>query len=180
MMRNNRCYAKKHIPLLIWALTIFCPLIVLSATDAALGREDKGHVKSLDGIPEDLHIVYGTGATHAEWGRSTYEISANGRVVYEETRGSRTGGSSQKKYYRITKKEIQHIVKQIRKNHFFSLNSRYSNPKIRDGWSSHISVRMDNQTHTVSVMNVSPPEFSAIAHVIKNVIYKKKPVKHDD
>jgi hypothetical protein len=173
---NNRYHIKNLRLFLIWALAAVCSLIVISVTDAA-DKADKIHVKALDGIPEDLYIVYSTGATHAEWGRTTYEISADGGVVYEESRGLGNKGSRQTKCYRLTEKELKTIVKTIRENNFFDMNQHYSHPHIMDGWSSSIVVTLDHKTHSVSVMNLRQREFDTIAYVIKSIIDKKRPIK---
>lgn len=162
---------------LMSAFVAVCSLAVVSG----IGAEDKAEkvrVKALDGIPEDLHIVYGTGATHAEWGRTTYEISADGTVVYEESGGRGNEGSRQTKYYRLTEKELQIIVRTIRENNFFGLNRHYSHPHIMDGWSSSVFVTLDHKTHSVSVMNFHKQELDAIACVIQSIIDRKKPIKN--
>jgi hypothetical protein len=175
LMDKNNHYVWNYVGLLlVLVLMVLCALTHVTAAPVE-DEEDKNQIKALDGIPQDLAIVYGTGATHAEWGRSTYRISADGKVVYEKTSGRQSTGSKQKKFYSLTKEEMQLIVKKIRDNRFFSLNARYSNTKIRDGWSSFISVTMDQKTHSVSVMNTHQGEFSAIANVISNIIGNKQP-----
>lgn len=173
---DNHCLRNYVGFLLVLALSVFCSLTKVTVT-SALDETDKNQVKALDGIPEDLVIVYSSGATHARWGRSTYTISADGKVVYKKTWGSGGEGSREEKYYRLTKKELQLIIKKIKDSGFFSLNRYYSNPKIRDGKSSHISVTMDGKTHSVSVINTHQKEFNEIASLISYFIDKKKPKK---
>lgn len=175
MNKDKHCIGNCVGFVLLLVLAVLCTLTNITAAQVE-GEADKVQVKALDGIPQDLTIVYGTGATHAEWGRSTYMISADGKVVYEKTRGRQdAGGSRQKEYYSLTKNEMQSIIKTIRGNNFFSLNARYSNTKIRDGWSSFLSITMDQKTHSVNVSNTRQGEFSAIANVITNIIGNKKP-----
>ena len=157
----------------------FSVLVFPTMVTVALAADEKsvGPAKALDGIPKDLSIVYGTGATHAEWGRTTYRISADGKVSYEKTRGSRSTGSRQQEDYRLTREELQSIIAVIQDNGFFSLDNHYSNPKVHDGWSSYISVSMGNTSHTVAVMNIRQKEFAEIAGFITQIVDKKRTTK---
>lgn len=175
MNKDDHCIRNYVGFLLVLTLSVFSSLTM--ATIASAADETKVQVKALDGIPEDLAIVYGSGATHAEWGRSTYRISADGKVLYEKTRGSRSAGSIQQEYYNLTKEELQFIINKIKDNRFFSLNEHYRNPKIRDGFSSYISVTMDKKTHSVSVMNTHQKEFNEISNLIDNIMGRKKQAK---
>jgi len=176
MNKDNRCFQNYVGLLLVLLLSVFCFLTKISAVSAA-DETDNVQVKALDGIPEDLAIVYGSGATHAEWGRSLYKISADGNAVYEETRGRQSTVSRQQEYYQLTRGELQLIIKKIKDNRFFSLNEQYSNPKIRDGSSSYISVTMDKKTHSVSMINSYQKEFDEIAGLIVGIIDNKKSIK---
>ncbi len=90
---------------IVLALYIICSLIGQTITSFADGT-DKVQVRALDGIPADLSIAYGTGATHAERGRTTYRISADGKVLYEKTRGSRSTGTRVQEQYRLTVEDV--------------------------------------------------------------------------
>ena len=173
---NNGGWSRIALHGLVWALAACCPLVAASLTDAATGADSAG-IETRNEIPADLSIVYSTGSTHAEWGGSTYEISADGRVAHTKAQGPRGAQSAQTKYYRLTEKELSLIVETIRKNHFFGLDQHYYHPHIRDGWSSRLLVTMDRKTHSVSVMNVRQQEFAAIAHLISGILAKKKPSK---
>lgn len=176
MNKYNRCLQNYVGLLSILLLSVFCMLTNVNAVSAA-DETDNVQVRDLDGIPEDLDIVYNSGATHAEWGRSTYKISADGKVVYEETRGRQSAVSRHQEYYQLTKKELQLIIKKIKDNRFFSLNEQYSNSKIRDGSSSYITVTMNKKTHSVSVINVYKKQFNEIADLIVDIIDRKKSTK---
>ena len=173
MNKGNHCVWNYVGSLLVLVLSVVCPLTTMTVASAA-DETDNVRTKGLDGIPEDLSIVYGSGATHAAWGRSTYRISADGKVVYEKTRGSQSAGSRKREYYQLTTEELQLIINKIKDNRFFSLNEHYSNPKIRDGFSSYISVTMDKKTHSVAVMNTQQKEFNEIRSLIDNIMSKKK------
>ena len=165
---------RSHVGCLL-AFCVFSFLIVAPLVSA----EDKTNelqVKALPGIPEDFLIVYGTGATHAEWGRTTYRISADGKATCEKTKGSRTKGTKKLEHYQLTKGELKLMIKKINDAHFSDLKEQYSNPKIMDGSSSYISVTMDKQSHSVVVRNTSQREFSEIANLIQTIIGKKKPI----
>ena len=174
LMSKNDYYVRNHIGfLLVAVLSVVCSLTTVTVTSAA-GETGKVHINALDGIPEDFAIVYGTGATHAGWGRTTYSISADGKVLYEKTKGSQIKGSRVQEQYRLTKEELQLIIKIIQDNGFFGLDKHYSNRKVHDGWSSYISVTVDKKTHSVGVMNTHKKEFDEIAGMIRNIVDKKR------
>lgn len=161
----------------IWIYAVFFGLLTSAVIVSAAEETREGGLKALQGIPEDLAIVYGSGATHAERGRMTCRISADGMVVCEKSRGRPGAVVRKQEYYRLTKAELQQIVRTIEKNRFFSLDKSYSNPKIRDGSSRYITVTMDNRTHSVSVINTHQKGFDEIVSLINNIIGRKKPIK---
>ena len=156
------------------AFLAFC-LLTVAPIVFANDKTTELQVKALPGIPEDFLIIYGTGATHAERGRTTYRISADGKATCEKRRRSGATVTRQLKQYQLTKEELKLIIKKINDVHFFNLKEYYSNPKIRDGSSSYIRVTMQKQSHSVGVLNTSIDEFSEIANLINTIIGKKKP-----
>lgn len=162
-----------------WAVTVFWGILTAVLIASAAEDAKEGQVKAMEGIPGDLSIIYGSGATHAERGRTTRRISADGVVVVEKSRRKPNGMERQKEYYQLTKAELQKIMRAIEKNDFFDLDKSYSNPRIRDGSSSYISVTMDNRTHSVSVINTSQKDFNEITSLINTIIGRKKPIKHE-
>ena len=123
----------------------------------------------LEGVPSDFSLVYGTGATHADWGRTTYRISADGKVLHERSRRSQR----QKKEYLLTKEDMAAIISKIRERRFFDLEEHYANPKVHDGWSSYITVTMDGRKHGVSLRNMHQADFGAVAETISSTISRR-------
>lgn len=158
------------------AITIGCLLMSVTFPRAEEPLETS-KIKALPGIPEDLEIVYGWGATHAERGRSSYSIRADGTVVYERT--SFRGGSvnRQSQHFLLTKKELQSLIKVIEDNNFFELNEQYSNPRIRDGSSAHLSVKINGKLHSVTKINIKVKAFDRITDLIENIMKDKKPIQ---
>ena len=157
------------------AFLAFC-LLTVAPIVFANDKTTELQVKALPGIPEDLLIVYGTGATHAERGRTTYRISADGKATCEKRRRSGATVARQLKQYQLTKEELKLIIKKVNDVHFFNLKEHCSNPKIRDGSSSYITLTMEKQSHSVGLLNTSIHEFSEIANLITTIIDKKKPM----
>src|SRR5512139_2393720 len=71
-LRYDQCL-RSHVGYLL-AFFAFC-LLTVAPIVFANDKTNELQVKALPGIPEDFVIVYGTGATHAERGRTTYRIS---------------------------------------------------------------------------------------------------------
>src|SRR5512137_2978939 len=59
-----------------------------------------------DKIPKDLFIFYGSGACHAEWGRTEISIDANGQGLCEEGSSELLLEEGQKIEYEIFRKEF--------------------------------------------------------------------------
>ena len=162
--------------LLVPVLLVLWSFTHTAAASSADETDSKVQVKALDGIPRDLAIVYGTGATHAGWGRTTYRVSADGRATYEKTRGVGSKGSREKKRYALTAEELTLIMNKIKDTGFFGLAESYADPKKRDGWSSYITVTMDGKTHGVSIRNIHQNEFDAVAGIISKTVGDKQPI----
>jgi hypothetical protein len=165
---------RSHVSYLL-AFFVFC-LLPVAPIDSAEDKTNEHQVKTLPGIPEDFLIIYGTGATHAEGGRTTYRISADGKATCIKTKGRRTKETRKVEHYQLTRGELKLIIKKINDVHFSDLKEQYSNPQIMDGSSSYISVTMDKQSHSVVLLNTSKREFSEIANLIETIIGKKKPI----
>ncbi len=166
--------SRSHVRYLLTFLASF--LLTVAPIALAEEKTNELQVRALAGIPEDFLIIYGTGATHAERGRTTYRISADGKASCEKTRRSGSTITRQLKHYQLTREELKLIIKKINDVHFFDLKEQYSNPRIRDGSSSYLRVTMEKQSHSVGVLNTSVHEFSETANLISTVIGKKKPI----
>ena len=162
--------------LLVPVLLVLWSFTHITAASSGDETDSKVQVKALDGIPRDLAIVYGTGATHAGWGRTTYKISADGSATYEKTRGVGSKGSREKKRYALTAGELMLIINKIKDTGFFGLEESYADPKKRDGWSRYITVTMDGKTRGVSIRNIHQKEFDAVAGIITKTVGDKQPI----
>jgi len=161
------------------AITIGC-LLMSPTVPRAEEPLETSKVKALPGIPEDLEIVYGWGATHAERGRSIYSIRADGTVVYERTSGRRGSGNRQIEHFLLTKNELQSLMKAFEINNFFELNEQYTNPRIRDGSSAYLSVKFNGKQHSVTKINIKVKGFDRITDLIQNILKDKKPIQEKE
>jgi|GEM_PF-2523452 len=123
--------------------------------------------------PKDLEIVYGFGATHAEWGRTTYRLTADGVMTVEKTQGYGDEAKSESARYALTPEELGQILRKIEEARFFKLKESYADNRIRDGYSSFLSIRMNGKTHMVSVMNKSVKRFDLVAETLEKITAAK-------
>ena len=94
---------------------------------ASLGAQESP--KALPGIPANLSIEFGWGDSHAERGRQTIRLSADGTLVHGTSgHGKQTTARSQ-----VGAAELQAIIKLIEDNRFFELDAEYRNPATRAG-----------------------------------------------
>ena len=157
------------------AIIIGCLLMSASLPRAEEPAETV-KVKALPGIPEDLEIVYGWGATHAERGRSIYSILADGTVAYERTSGRRGSGNRRVEHFLLTKNELQRLIHAIEDQKFFGLEEQYTNPRIRDGSSAYLTVRINGKQHSVTKINMKVKAFDRITDLIDTIMKDKKPI----
>jgi len=160
----------------VLAITIGC-LLMSATVPRAEEPLETSQVKALPGIPEDLEIVYGWGATHAERGRSTCSIRADGTVASERTSGRRGSGNRRIEHFLLTKNELQRLMKAIEINNLFGLNELYTNPRIRDGSSAYLSVKINGKQHSVTKINMKVKAFDRITDLIQNIMKDKKPIQ---
>jgi hypothetical protein len=124
-------------------------------------------------VPQDLEIVYGFGATHAEWGRTTYRITADGVLTVEKTQGFGDAAKIERDRYVLTPDEIGQILRKIDETRFFRLKESYNNRRIMDGYSSFLSIRVNGKSHSVSVVNTSVKRYTHVAEVIEKLAAAK-------
>jgi hypothetical protein len=131
------------------------------------------------GVPDDLEIRYGSGACHAEWGRTNIIIDAKGNGIYESGSGpldenGRFQNEEFRKTFRLDENELLGLLNGIEGSGFYSLNDYYSDMGIIDGSCNSISVTKNNSTKTVSVSNTdSPAAYSKVAELISGTAENK-------
>jgi hypothetical protein len=130
-------------------------------------------------VPKDLEIVYGFGATHAEWGRTTYRVTADGVMTVEKTQGFGDGAKIEKASYALTPEELGQVVRKVEEARFFRLKESYANNRIMDGYSSFLRIQMNGKAHSVSVVNTSVKRFNLVADCLEKLVAAKAPPKKD-
>lgn len=94
-------------------------------------------ITPLPGVPKDFELVYGSGAAHADWGRTRYSISADGSAVKERTKNIRDEDQNPEiKQCQLTAEELGGLWKEIQAVKFFRLKENYTNSRIMDGSSN--------------------------------------------
>jgi len=147
-------------------------VLVVGALAPAAGQEPPA-------APKDLEIVYGFGATHAEWGRTTYRITADGVLTVEKTQGFGANAKLEKASYTLTTEELGQVVRKVEEAKFFRLRESYSDNRVMDGYSSFLSIRMNGKAHSVSVVNKTVKRFSLVAECLEKIAAAKAPPKKD-
>ena len=153
----------------------------VTAADAKL--EQKGDSEALS-ANAGLKIEYGTGPTHADWGpkellriEPTAADNPGYRVraihvyrVYNEKKN----GIEDKEFVvgraRLSKHQIDSILAAVREANFWALETRYSNPQVRDGSYRYIDLIAGKQKHKVVCINTDGPDgFSAVRKAISKL-----------
>lgn len=112
-----------------------------------------------------LQVTYDHGATHAEWGRTRLTIQPDGKAEVVRS-GRQYGRSAVTNAFALSAEEMKQVSAAIEANDFFKLKESYENPWVNDGFSAFIRVEMDGKEHSVTVLNKSVDEFSAISRVL--------------
>lgn len=135
--------------------------------------------QSISAVPSDTNIQYSYGACTAEWGRTNIQIDSSGVGIYERGSGQLTAGNrfskeEFRKRFTLTNQELLALINGIQKSGFYSLQDDYSNLEIRDGSCSSIFVTMNDNTKSVSVSNMGPPQsYSTVADLILRLAQEK-------
>jgi len=124
-------------------------------------------------VPKDLEIVYGFGATHAEWGRTTFRLTADGVMTVEKTQGYGDRAKSESARYALTPDEVGQILRKIEEARFFKLKESYADNRIMDGYSSFLRIRMNGKIHMVSVVNRSVKRYDLVAEALEKLASAK-------
>jgi HEAT repeat protein len=129
-----------------------------------------------------LEIYYTHGACHAEWGRTNIWIDGNGKGLYESGSGSliifeneeRFEHEMFRKMFVLNETELLGLVDELERSEFYSLNDRYYDPEVIDGYCATISVTRDNVAKSVSVANAATPEaYNDAAMLIEGIAENK-------
>ena len=157
-----------------WMLSgFFVFMSLMNSSGIAFSEESEtppASITPLPGIPKDFEVVYGTGATHAEWGRTEYRILADGSAKTEYTRMGQDKIIRKPQKGQLNAEQLSNLWKKIQDVRFFSLKESYQNSRIMDGSSSFISVRADGRHHMVSVINTKVKAFDQIADYIEQTV----------
>jgi len=120
-------------------------------------------------LPADLQIRWGSGATHAEWGRSEGTLNAQGEWVWVDSRGVGDNAVRDETRGQATPAQMAKLWRVIGKNRFFDLKESYADMDIQDGYSMFIAITANGKSHSVGVMNTSQKEFSKIIGVLNEL-----------
>ncbi|MFH1520780.1 MAG: hypothetical protein ABID61_03990 [Candidatus Micrarchaeota archaeon] len=130
-------------------------------------------------VPSDLEIKYSYGACHAEWGRTTITIDADGNGIYQSGSGmmldnGRFENEGFRKTFTLNESEILELLDKIESSGFYSLDEHYSDPMVMDGSCKSIFITKNNFTKSVSVVNTNAPEaYSTVADAIIGIVESK-------
>ena len=118
-------------------------------------------------LPADFHFSYGSGAMHLDWGAYYLDVDTVGNATFIKTQGM----SLQKAYsFTLTEEEMLSVYSAAVVNNFFSLQDTYQDSSIIDGGWDEISLHANSSTKTVSMLNSSMPQFSAVEAAISSII----------
>ncbi|MBP7828319.1 MAG: hypothetical protein KA248_00230 [Kiritimatiellae bacterium] len=117
-------------------------------------------------LPADFELRWSSGATHAEWGRKEGTLNAQGELVWVESRGSGDEATRTERRGQASREQLDALWRAIQEHRFFNLREQYSNPGVRDGFSSFIAVQAGGREHSVAVMNTRQERFSEVMKVL--------------
>ncbi len=120
--------------------------------------------------PTNSAIHYETGASHAEWGKTTFDVSKDGQATYNTYKGLKL---EETHTFEVSATEMTKILDVAAKNDFFSLQNNYIDPMIMDGGYSTLTINTGDQSKTVRLTNYDLPEFSAIESELYTLISTK-------
>lgn len=146
-------------------------VLEVSSGETWTAFHESRHFPPLPGIPDDMSVVFGFGATHAERGRTTIRIFADGLASKEETSGGYGPDESVKlEVYELTAEDLHAIIQAFKDNRFFDLEEQSSDQRVSDGYSEFVFLNMNGRYHTVSVINTSRPELDRITQTIRGIL----------
>jgi hypothetical protein len=122
-------------------------------------------------VPNDFEITYKSGAMHIEWGWNQASIDSAGNATCTTGMGMNLEKTFE---FTVTKEEMLPIYQAVVVNQFFSLNDEYEDPSIMDGGWSHITVKANGDTKTVSIINYHNENYSKVASALINLVNSKK------
>ncbi len=155
------------------AAILFFPLVFLGCSPQV---EPPAPAVSEAAVPADLQIRWGSGATHAEWGRSEGTLNAQGEWVWVESRGYGDNAMRDETQGQATQAEMAELWRVIGDNRFFDLKESYADMDIQDGFSEFIAITANGKSHSVAVMNTSQKNVSQVMGVLNKL---RKPMMDD-
>ena len=125
--------------------------------------------------PADFEIRWGSGATHAEWGREEGTLNAKGELSWVKSRGYGQNASREEARGQASPEQILGVWRAINESRFFDLRKSYDNAAVQDGFSEFIAVTADGRSHSVSVLNTSQPRFSQVMKALNELVLSVVP-----
>lgn len=121
------------------------------------------------GVPVDFEVRWGSGGTHAEWGREEGTLNAQGDLVWVKSRGYGSDAVHEESRGHATKAQMDALWRAFGENRFFQLKKSYDNPFVNDGFSSFIAIAADGRSHSVAVSNTSQERFSKVMAALDEI-----------
>jgi TPR repeat protein len=126
-------------------------------------------------VPEDFHIVYEEGPTHAEWGpHSIVEVYADGKCAKKEKRFSRADMKETTKIIsegRMSADAVKRIYAKVIGCGFFKMEKAYWNRDVRDGKRELIRITANGKGHSVVVYYYDVQRFNSLRGSLKGEVY---------
>ena len=132
-------------------------------------------VFSAQDVPKDFTLQINWGATHAERGRASVFIRADGQYAEVElSEGPRLSSDipSPKKYM-LSKEDITKVYQAVQAANFFKLKDDYENPEIMDGNSTIWWLAVNGKQKTISLANYNVKELTAVFNEINKILSAK-------
>jgi len=123
--------------------------------------------KILEGKAKKVFLRYGYGPVGDTESQVMIEIWMNGEGVFHKRS---KGGIIVNKAFSLENRELEEIQISISSSRFRELRSRAGVP---GGTTSFLSVRYEDQFHTVELKNVTIPLFQKIEQTIKDIVLPK-------
>jgi len=123
--------------------------------------------KILEGKEKKVFLRYGYGPVGDTESQVMIEIGMNGQGTFHKRS---KGGIIVNKAFRLENRELEEIQISINSSRFRELRSQSGIP---GGTTSFLSVRYEDQFHTVELKNVTIPLFQKIEQTIKDIVLPK-------
>lgn len=151
-------------------LLLYFWLVLITACSITLQAQHRVSRK-MSSYPEDFTIQLSAGGLAPWTWHALVHLYADGHADYiQYIPNDLTSPPLKQKEFRLDSTQREALWKAVQENHFFALDSLYTDEHVKDGFFYTLDITANHRSHQVTVQNIHQPQFDTIIQEIARLM----------